>query len=68
MNVEQTLVGAGTGNMRMFGGELAHPLPAIRTALQVPETTPVVATDARSRECVKQTLLDLFELILLRMS
>ena len=54
--------------VNMFEGQLAHPLPAIRTALQVPETTPVVATDARSRECVKQTLLELFELILLRMS
>lgn len=50
-----------------FGGELTHPLPAIRSALQVPDSTPVVATDARERESVKQTLLDLFELILERM-
>lgn len=51
-----------------FGGELSHPLPAIRSALQVPDSTPVVETDAREREAVKQTLLDLFELILRRMN
>jgi len=50
-----------------FGGELAHPLPAIRSALQIPDSTPVVTTDARERDAVKQTLLDLFELILERM-
>jgi len=50
-----------------FGGELKHPLPAIREALQVSDSTPVVTTDARERESVKQTLLDLFELILERM-
>ena len=51
-----------------FGGQLAHPLPAIRQALRIPDNVPVVTTDARERDAVKQTLLDLFELILQRMS
>jgi len=51
-----------------FGGQLAHPLPAIRQALRIPDEVPVVTTDARERDAVKQTLLDLFELILQRMS
>ena len=51
-----------------FGGQLAHPLPAIRQALRIPDAVPVVTTDARERDAVKQTLLDLFELILQRMS
>ncbi|MEM7096516.1 MAG: ATP/GTP-binding protein [Actinomycetota bacterium] len=51
-----------------FHGELAHSLADIRTALQIPESTPLVETDARERNAVKQTLLDLFELILRRMN
>lgn len=43
---------------RFDGGE-HHELEAVREALEVPPEVPVVFTDARSREAVKQTLVEL---------
>lgn len=42
-----------------FDGKAFHDTEEIRRALNVPEDTPVVYTDARSREATKQTLLTL---------
>jgi signal recognition particle receptor subunit beta len=52
--------------VNMFGGVLVHPLDDVRSALDVDEVVPVVATDARSRPAVKETLLTLLDVVLSR--
>lgn len=51
-----------------FNGELAHPLDAIRAALQVSDGVKIVRCDARDRHSVKDVLLTLFESILARLT
>lgn len=51
-----------------FNGETAHPLDAVRTALQVPDSVKVISCDARDRHSVKEVLLTLFEVILARLT
>ena len=52
--------------VNMFGGVLVHDLDEVRSALDVDEVVPVVATDARSRPAVKETLLTLLDVVLSR--
>jgi hypothetical protein len=52
--------------VNQFGGNLHHNLDHVRTALDVDPDVPVVPTDARSRDLVKQTLLSLLEIVLQR--
>jgi signal recognition particle receptor subunit beta len=52
--------------VNQFGGNLHHNLDHVRTALDVDGDVPVVPTDARSRDLVKQTLLSLLEIVLQR--
>lgn len=51
-----------------FDGLLAHPLPAVRKALQVGDEVKVISCDARERQSVKEVLLTLFEVILARLT
>jgi hypothetical protein len=44
-----------------FNGVLTHSVDDVREALAVGPTTPVITTDARSREATKQTLIVLVE-------
>lgn len=52
--------------VNQFDGTLPHPLPAVRDALDVDHDVPVVATDARSRPAVRDTLLTLLDVVLQR--
>jgi uncharacterized protein len=52
--------------VNQFQGHLAHDLDDVREALDVDPDVPVVATDARSRAAVKQTLLVLLDVVLQR--
>jgi uncharacterized protein len=52
--------------VNQFSGHLAHDLDEVRSALDVDVDIPVLATDARSREAVKQVLLSLLNLVLHR--
>jgi uncharacterized protein len=52
--------------VNQFSGHLAHDLEEVRTALDVDPDVPVIATDARSRGAVKQTLLVLLDVVLQR--
>ncbi|HEY6796576.1 MAG TPA: ATP/GTP-binding protein [Kineosporiaceae bacterium] len=52
--------------INQFQGHLAHDLGDVREALDVDPDVPVVATDARSRADVKQTLLVLLDVVLQR--
>jgi uncharacterized protein len=52
--------------VNQFQGHLAHDLDDVREALDVDPDVPVVATDARSRAVVKQTLLVLLDVVLQR--
>jgi uncharacterized protein len=52
--------------VNQFQGHLAHDLDDVRDALDVDRDVPVIATDARSRAAVKQTLLVLLDVVLQR--
>jgi len=52
--------------VNQFSGHLAHDLDDVRDALDVDPDVPVIATDARSRAAVKQTLLVLLDVVLQR--
>ncbi len=52
--------------VNQFSGKLAHDLTEVRAALDVDPATPVVSTDARSKEAVKATVLELLDLVLQR--
>ncbi len=52
--------------VNQFSGKLAHDLDEVRQALDVDPATPVVSTDARSKEAVKATVLELLDLVLQR--
>lgn len=47
-----------------FGGSAAHDVAEIRAALNIDMSTPVVTTDARSRDEVKKTVLTLLDVVL----
>ncbi len=47
-----------------FGGSMAHDVAEIRASLNIDVGTPVVTTDARSREEVKKTVLTLLDVVL----
>ena len=49
-----------------FDGELTHSLESVRGALQLGQDAPIVATDARRREDVKDTVLSLLDVVLSR--
>jgi signal recognition particle receptor subunit beta len=49
-----------------FHGEVAHPVEAVRDALQVRPDVPMVLMDARDRESVRATLLELVQHALVR--
>ncbi len=50
--------------VNQFAGRLVHDLESVRDALDVDTEIPVVATDARSREAVKSTVLALLDVVL----
>lgn len=52
--------------VNLFGGNLAHELEDVRETLDLAEDVPVVGTDARSREAVKDTLISLVDHVLQR--
>jgi uncharacterized protein len=52
--------------VNQFDGHLHHDLGEIREALGIDPSLPVVTTDARSREAVKETLLQLMDVVLSR--
>jgi uncharacterized protein len=52
--------------VNQFSGRLAHDLDEVRIALDVDPDTPVVSTDARSKDAVKATLLELLDIVLRR--
>jgi hypothetical protein len=52
--------------VNQFSGHLSHDLDDVRDALDVDLDVPVIATDARSRAAVKQTLLVLLDVVLQR--
>src|SRR5512144_1004852 len=52
--------------VNQFSGHLAHDLDDVRSALDVDPDVPVVATDARNRAMVKETLLVLLDVVLQR--
>lgn len=49
-----------------FDGKLAHSLEDVASALAVDPSIPVVTTDARSRQDVKETVLSLLDVVLQR--
>ncbi len=49
-----------------FNGNLHHDLGEIRTALDIDPGVPIVTTDARAKEAVKQTILALLDVVLNR--
>jgi signal recognition particle receptor subunit beta len=52
--------------VNQFSGHLAHDLKDVRSALDVDPNVPVIATDARERGAVKETLLVLLDVVLQR--
>jgi uncharacterized protein len=52
--------------VNQFDGELHHDLDEICEALDIDDSVPVVSTDARSRDAVKETLVTLTSLVLSR--
>ena len=52
--------------VNQFSGHLAHDLEEVRSALDVDQDVPVIATDARERGAVKETLLVLLDVVLQR--
>lgn len=51
-----------------FEGAPTHPLPAVRTALALPDHVPLITVDARSRESAKAALITLAEYALTRLA
>ncbi|HLR56222.1 MAG TPA: ATP/GTP-binding protein [Actinomycetales bacterium] len=51
-----------------FDGVAKHSIDAVREALSIPEHVPVIYTDARSRDAVKQTLITLVQLAMQRLA
>ena len=49
-----------------FDGRIAHDLQHVRAALDLDADIPLVTTDARSREAVKETMLALLDVVLAR--
>ena len=49
-----------------FGGSMFHTIEEVREALSISPEVPVVTTDARSRDDVKQTVLSLLDVVLQR--
>ena len=49
-----------------FGGSMFHTVEEVREALSISPEVPVVTTDARSRDDVKQTVLSLLDVVLQR--
>ncbi len=52
--------------VNLFDGTLFHDLDAVRAALDLDSTTPIVTTDARSRGQVKESVLALLDVVLAR--
>jgi signal recognition particle receptor subunit beta len=52
--------------VNQFSGHLAHDLRDVRSALDVDPAVPIIATDARERGAVKETLLVLLDVVLQR--
>jgi uncharacterized protein len=52
--------------VNQFSGRLAHDLDDVRAALDVDPEIPVVSTDARSKDAVKATVLELLDIVLRR--
>lgn len=52
--------------VNQFDGHLAHDLDEVRDALSVALDVPLVGTDARARESVKETVVSLLEVVLTR--
>ena len=50
--------------VNMFDGGLYHDLESVRDALNVDSETPMVATDARNPQYVKETLIALLERVI----
>lgn len=51
-----------------FDGVAKHSIEAVREALSIPAHVPVIYTDARSRDAVKQTLITLVQLAMQRLA
>lgn len=51
-----------------FDGVAKHSIDAVREALSIPAHVPVIYTDARSRDAVKQTLITLVQLAMQRLA
>jgi uncharacterized protein len=49
-----------------FGGQMFHTVDEVREALSIPPGVPVVTTDARGRLAVKETVLNLLDVVLQR--
>ena len=49
-----------------FGGQSAHSVDEVREALSIADDVPVVSTDARGRSAVRDTVLSLLDVVLLR--
>lgn len=54
------------GAVNLFGGSLVHQLDDVRETLDIAPDVPLVGTDARSREAVKDTLVTLVDHVLQR--
>jgi uncharacterized protein len=52
--------------VNQFDGYLAHDLDEIREALAITHDVPLVATDARARSAVKDTVISMLEVVLAR--
>jgi uncharacterized protein len=52
--------------LNRFDGELIHSVDAVRAALQLDPDVPIVTTDARNRQNVKESVLALLDVVLSR--
>jgi uncharacterized protein len=52
--------------VNLFEGNLFHTLADLRAALNVDESVRIVTTDARARPVVKETVLELLDVVLQR--
>ena len=52
--------------LNRFDGQLMHSVDAVRAALQLDPDVPIVTTDARNRENVKESVLALLDVVLSR--
>ena len=50
--------------VNLFNSQLFHDIASLRAALSIDERTPLITTDARSRQLVKNTVLALLETVL----